>query len=144
MIQLTKLNLIIGFSSIILAACGGAFVANELTQNFVLKLLDQNQSWYLTMLKSAHGHTNLFGILHVLLGLTQPHSSSSLRVKRLQTLFLFLGTLAMGLGLLLQGFTPATDSINILSIIIGTCLGLSLVSLVSHLYGIMMKTKNLG
>ena len=140
--NLIKLNLLIGFTAILFAASGGAFVANELTENFVNELIQQNHSWFVTMLRSAHGHTNLYGMLHILLGLTLNHSSCCAKTKKVQTGFMFCGTLAMSIGMLIQGFGAPSNSINVLTLVLGLGLALSVVSIVLHVFGILKKSNH--
>lgn len=131
MARLGLWNIALGFAVISIAAAGGAFVANEITLAYVFDpaALD---SWGQLMRTSSHGHTNLFGMLHILLGLTLPYSRCSLRLKLAQTLGLAAGVLAMGPGMLAKAILGPTAELSLIDVSIGTGLTLALGSLVSH------------
>ena len=69
-----------GFFVIVLAACLGTFLVRqvEVYEETRQELLS---SWGYLLLKSSHGHTNLFGILHILFGLSLPYSYFSIKIK---------------------------------------------------------------
>ena len=125
------LNFILGFMTLFLAASAGAFVSFDMTQAF-LKDPEQLHSWQLTLLASAHGHTNLFGILHILLGLTLPYSPLPEKFKYTQTFGLFLGVIAMGPLMLAKALGEPSESFDGLGLLIGFCLSASLATLASH------------
>ena len=131
MSQLSLLNMALGFLVIFLAACGGAFVSFDMTQAY-LHDLTQLHTWQLELLKSAHGHSNLFGFLHIALGLTLPYSSLALRWKKWQTMALFAGVLAMGPGMIMRALSGPSESFEPLGLAIGFGLSLSLVCLGTH------------
>src|SRR3989338_11119514 len=111
-------NILIGFTVVVIASCGGFFLATEADKAF---LLDKQilESWQYTLLKSAHGHFNLFGMLHILMGLSFPYSKISSRIQFLQTCGLFLGTLTMGILLFYRAFSGVPLGRDILGIVIG-------------------------
>lgn len=136
--RIAVLNLWLGFSVVTIAACGGIFVAFDLTEEFLLGNVTLN-SWFQVLSRSAHGHFNLFGFLHVLFGLTIPYSRLPLWFKRWQTLGLGLATLAMGPGMLWRASLGPTDSFDINGMAIGIGSGFGLLALASHAVGLAMK-----
>jgi hypothetical protein len=131
-------NMAIGFLIIFFMAAAGTFLAYDITQGF-LKDHVILESWQHMMSRSAHGHGNLFGIIHIAFGLTLPYSVFSLRFKRLQTFGLLLGSFAMGFLLHLKGMSGPTEAIDILNVVIGVCLSLWLISIASHCYALFSK-----
>lgn len=138
MSRLGLVNILIGFTVLFLSASAGAFLANDITAAF-LSDKELLNSWQLTLLRSAHGHFNLFGIVHVLLGLTLPYSPWSLLVKKLQTLGFFLATLAIGPGLMVRAYIKPSSELDAMGLLVGLCLSLGLVTLLSHAAGIAYK-----
>ena len=132
------LNMIFGFCVLAIAAAAGAFVATDLTQGFVhdKAMID---SWQLMLDKSAHGHTNLFALLHICFGLTLPYSRWKAPFKMAQTAGLMLGTLAMGPGMMVKARILPHDGNNVIDIIIGGMLSAALAALISHCIGLGMK-----
>ncbi len=124
-------NLALGFLILFFAACAGAFVSFDMTNAFLRDpaLLD---SWQLTLLRSAHGHTNLFGMLHVLLGLTLAYSRLSDKWKLYQTFGLMAGSFAMGPLMMIKAYTGPQDSFDTIGICIGVCLSGALLAIGSH------------
>ncbi len=129
--RLSILNMALGFTVLFLAASGGAFVSFDMTQAY-LRDISQLHTWEMDLMKSAHGHSNLFGILHIVLGLTLPYSPLPTKWKKLQTLFLFAGVLAMGPGMMLRAMAGPSDSFDPLGLCIGAGLSLSLACLGTH------------
>ncbi len=129
--RLGILNMMLGFMTLLFAAAGGAFVSFDMTQAF-LKDPVQLESWQMTLLASAHGHANLFGLLHVALGLTLPYSLLESRWKILQTAGLFAGVVAMGPLMMIRAFQGPSDSFDALGLTIGAFLSASLLTLASH------------
>ena len=130
--------MIIGFVVIFCSACLGIFIATDISDNFIRHSEDLN-SWYNTLRRSAHGHFNLFGIIHILFGLTLPYSIWSFAVKRWQTYFLAFGTLAMGPGLWIRAMVEPSDQIDGVGIILGLFISLALITMISHAAGILGK-----
>jgi hypothetical protein len=131
-------NILIGFIVIVIASCGGFFLATDADKAF---LIDKNilSSWQYTLFKSAHGHFNLFGMLHILMGLSLPYSLLSRRWKILQSCGLFLGTFTMGALLVLRGYTEISGGLDLLGIIIGINLMAAVCALIIHCYGLALK-----
>jgi hypothetical protein len=139
--RLALINFIIGFSVLFLAAAAGAFIANDLSEAFIRdrELLN---SWNAVLTRSAHGHTNLFGMLHICFGLTIPYSVFSVRIKKLQTFGLIAGTFAMGPLMMLRASTPPSEGVDVTAILIGCCLSLALATIFSHTCGLLGKYMN--
>ncbi|RZA13013.1 MAG: hypothetical protein EOP10_30445 [Proteobacteria bacterium] len=129
--RISLLNMAIGFSVLFLAACAGAFVSFDMTEAF-LKDTTQLHNWQATLLASAHGHTNLFAMLHILLGLTFPYSSLSNRIKAWQTGGLFAGVIAMGPLMMIRASYGPSASLEGMGLLIGALLSLALLTLASH------------
>jgi hypothetical protein len=138
MSRLSILNMALGFLVLFFAACAGAFVSFDMTQAF-LHDLKQLNTWEMTLLQSSHGHSNLFGLLHIVLGLTLPYSPLALRWKQMQTLGLFGGVLAMGPGMVMRAFAGPSESFDALGLAIGFGLSLALASLGTHAAALFYK-----
>lgn len=133
--RLSIFNMMFGFLVLALAAAAGAFIATDITDGY-LRDKALLETWQLLLTKSAHGHTNLFGMIHIALGLTLPYSIFSGRVKTWQTVGLTLGTLAMGPGMIVRAFVGPSDSIDSSGIVIGIMLSCALVAIGSHAAGL--------
>ncbi len=133
-------NMFIGFSIVFLAAAAGSFIATDLTYKF---MREQNltDTWMSLMQKSAHGHTNLFGILHICLGLTMPYSRLKNTFKILQTIGLGLGSFAMSFLMVARGQIIPTENFDYLGVVIGFCLSAALVSIGSQAVGLLWKLR---
>ena len=131
------LNMVIGFMGVVFAASGGAFVANDTAR----AIFDgtTTETWLMTLQRSAHGHTALFGVLHVLFGLTLPYSPLPARLKVWQTVGLSSGLMAMGPLMVWRSFGTATTDYSAVEVIIGTLLSCALLAIFSHAAGIFLK-----
>ncbi len=140
MARLGQLNMIIGFAVLFFAASAGSFIAFDITEGFLKDkaILD---SWKLLLMRSAHGHTNLFALVHIAFGLTLPYSSLSSKIKALQTVGLGLGTLAMSILMMLRAWQGPTEEIDVIAIVTGGFLSASLCAIASHCYGLLYKWK---
>ncbi len=129
--------MIIGFSLIFLAASGGAFIAVNATQ----RALEGNliEGWSELLQTSSHGHTSLFGMIHILFGLTLPYSKITPKVKLLQTIGIGCGSLAMGPLMLFRSSFGPTSSFEINGVIIGSMLSLALAAIGVHIFGLMLE-----
>jgi hypothetical protein len=129
--KLALINIVIGFWLLFLAAAAGAFIATDLSSTY---LADKafHDTWLTMLTKSAHGHTNLFGLLHICYGLTLPHSPLALKWKSLQTFGLICGSFAMGPGLIIRGYQGPKPVIDPIAIVIGILLSAALAALFSH------------
>jgi hypothetical protein len=137
MSKLATINIIIGFLAILVAACGGFFLAL-----IAGSTIQSNNSQYLnslvfTLQKSAHTHTNMFGYLHILFALTLRYSKLKLKTKYTQTIGLLLGTFSMSFIMILRA-NFFTNQANFLEIISAIFLSFSLLSLLTHIYGIFL------
>ncbi len=138
MARLNILNMAIGFIVLFIAACAGAFVSFDMTQAF-LKDTSQLSTWQTTLLQSAHGHTNLFGLLHIVFGLTAPYSALSPKIKAWQTAGLFAGVIAMGPLLMIRASYAPSNSFEGIGLVIGALLSASLLALASHAAALFFK-----
>jgi hypothetical protein len=138
MARLALLNMLIGFVVVAVAAAAGAFIATSLTNGY---LKDQQilTSWLLTLQSSAHGHSNLFGLLHIVFGLTLPYSNMTSRMKLLQTIGLGAGTFAMGPLMLTRAWLGPVEGVDLTEVLIGSCLTLALAAIALHAIGLGSK-----
>lgn len=138
--RIALLNIMLGFTVLTITAAAGAFLATDITTAYV-KDLALLGSWSLHLQRSAHGHTNLFGMLHVLLGLTLTYSIFSPRIKIWQTVGLTLGTLAMGPMMLIKATMAPVEGYDAIGLVIGAMLSAALAALATHALGVGLKLK---
>lgn len=136
--RLSIFNMMFGFLVLSLAAAAGAFIATDITDGY-LRDKALLETWQLLLSKSSHGHTNLFAMIHIALGLTLPYSLLSPRVKLLQTVGLGLGTLAMGPLMIARAYIGPTDGIDPNAVAIGIMLSCALAAIASHAAGLGAK-----
>ena len=129
--RLGLFNMAVGFLVLFFAACAGAFVSFDLTEAF-LKNTSLLHNWQMTLLSSAHGHSNLFGMLHILFGLTLSYSPLAPRYKALQTGGLFAGVIAMGPLMMIRSAWGPSESLEGIGLVIGLFLSCALATLASH------------
>lgn len=136
--RLALFNMTFGFAVLFLAAAAGAFIADDMTTGY---LRDKAilETWELLLTKSAHGHTNLFALLHITFGLTMAHSVWPFRVKQAQTIGFVLGTVAMAILMPVRGRLGPTDGFDAVGLAIGALLACSLAALASHAAGLAAK-----
>lgn len=134
--------MIIGFLVIFFSASAGPFLSYYVLDGFILdeKILS---SWELWLLRSAHAHTALFGLLQVVFGLTLPYSRISNSFKNWQTIGITCGILAMAIVLPLKSFIIPSNEIHIIDIVFGTLISLFYLAIATHVMGLVMR-KNLG
>jgi len=137
--KLALYNMALGFAWICVAAAAGAFVSTSLTEQFLNEI--QHKDWLLTLKTSAHGHTNMFAVIHILFGLTMPYSMVNNRVKRLQTYGITLGTIAVAFGLLAIGFRGPVRGLHLFEVLTGAFLSCALLALIVHVYGICLRAQ---
>jgi hypothetical protein len=137
--RISQLNFLIGFAVVFLAAAAGAFVAFDTTEAFINDPGELNSSWRMLLQRSSHGHVNLFGVLHICMGLTIPYSALKPKIKLLQTVGLALGTFAMGPLMLIRSFGAPSDKLDVMEALIGACLSCALLALGVHLAGILAR-----
>lgn len=136
--RLALLNMCCGFFVLFAAAAAGAFVANDVTAAYMRDKV-MLATWSMALLKSAHGHANLFGMLHILFGLTMPYSIWTDRIKRFQSVGLACGTAAIGPGLVLRATEVPGVGFDINGAMVGALLSAALVTLATHAAGIGAK-----
>ena len=136
--QLGIFNILVGFVLIFLASSGGFFLSINTTE--ILKNTpEQLSQWAIILQKSAHGHTNLFGFLHIAFGLTLPYSRFTNNVKKIQTTGFLAGSIAMSLFLVLRSFNMPTAQLDLLGIVSAVFLCATLAALLSHISGLALK-----
>ena len=135
--RIAILNMAIGFLLVFVAACGGVFVALNSTEAHLQGA--QIPTWRLLLQASSHGHTNLFGVIHVLVGLTMSYCRSSFFLDKLKTAGLLAGSIAMGPLLLFRAASGPSVSNDSLGIVIGTCLVLALTAILAHMLGLFSR-----
>ena len=138
MARISIFNMFIGFVLIFIAALGGPFLSQISTAEFVQSNIHQ-KTWLFTLLSSAHGHTNLFGMLHILMGLSFPYSLNSMLIKKIQSLFLLLGSFSMSCLLVIKAFSIPEIGFDILGIVMGIGLSAAICSIGLHTFGLFKK-----
>lgn len=131
-------NMAFGFWLVVYGSIVGIFLSFE-ESRAILYQPENLHSWQMSLFRSVHGHTNLFGMLHVLLGLTLPYSKWSEKTKKFQSIGLGLGSLAMGCLLWVKYLSQPSDQLDLLGGLLGLCLSLALVALLSHTVGLLAK-----
>lgn len=138
MSRLAIFNGAFGFLWIALAAMAGSFVALDVTESF-LNDTTALHTWQLTLMRSAHGHSNLFGLLHIAFATTLSWSRFSSRIKLWQTAGLILGSVAMGPVMVLRSYLDVPTSVDLMGITVGVLLTAALVSVASHSYALFAR-----
>lgn len=133
-------NITAGFVIILIAACGGAFLGEEVTQAFKHST-DWLESWDYTLMKSAHNHFNQFGYLMVFFGLTLPYSRIPHKYKIWQTVGMICGAVGMGPLLLWRAAAGTGDLERVTGYAVGLFVSLALVALSAHVAGLIAKYK---
>jgi len=136
MSNISRWNLVFGFSAIVFSASGGFFLATEQSRHFVQNAVGDS-SWWFILSSSAHGHTNLFGMLHVLMALTFPYSRFGSRIQAYQTYGLGAGTFAMSFLMVIRSLSKPVIDFDLLGILIGLFLSCSLLSLITQIVGLL-------
>lgn len=131
-------NMCFGFFAILLASSGGVFLSFDSTQAFLYDKAALD-SWWFTLMSSAHGHTNTFGLLHICFGLTMPYCRLKPFVKKMSTLGLVLGTGAMSVLMMLRALGGPSSSFDFLGLLIGVGLSAALLALSVHCFGLALK-----
>lgn len=134
MSRIALLNMAWGFLLIFMAACGGAFVALNATDQFMAGAVAPQ--WQSMLQASSHGHTSLFGIIHILLGLTLGYSKATPRENIVKSVGLFAGSFAMGPLLLIRAALGPTLSTEVNGILIGVGLSGALAAILFHAVGL--------
>jgi ABC-type nickel/cobalt efflux system permease component RcnA len=124
-----------------LAASAGSFIATDITFKYLREQTLQD-TWYSLLSKSAHGHTNLFGLLHISLGLTMPYARWSQIIRVIQTIGLSLGSFAMSVLMVVRGLKPPSDGIEIVGMSIGICLSAALAAIVIQAMGLCLRIRD--
>ncbi|MCX6104842.1 MAG: hypothetical protein NTY08_03315 [Proteobacteria bacterium] len=138
MSKLSIYNMAFGFWLLFLAAAAGAFIATDLTAGYIAES-GFRETWAMMLTKSAHGHTNLFALLHIAFGLTLPYSTLPLKWKIAQTFGLMCGAVAMGIGLLIRASKPPSNETDLVGICVGILLSAALAAIFTHATGLTAK-----
>lgn len=138
MSRLAIFNAAFGFLWIALAAMGGSFIAIDITEGFINDP-SALSSWQLTLMRSAHGHSNLFGMLHIAFATTLAWSRLSLPIKKAQTVGLVLGSLCMGPLMVLRSYLPVPMGVDLMGILVGVLLTAALLAVASHSYALFAR-----
>ena len=138
MSRVSIVNFLIGFIAIFLSACAGVFLSFD-----TCDAINHNQSilssWSHILFTSSHGHTNLFGLLHIAFGVTLPYSKLTIAVKKIQTLFLASGTFSMSVLLYSRAIVGSPVGLDALAILSGLFLSLALVAIAGQCLGLCLK-----
>lgn len=131
-------NIAFGFLVLFLAASAGAFIATNITEIYLsdIEMLDD---WKLMLQRSSHGHTNLFGLLHIAMGLTLPYSRFSSRIKKWQTIGLSCGTFAMAVLMNIRAYLGPSNEVDFVEILIGGFLSCALAAIGVHAAALFMR-----
>ena len=128
MSRLGLFNIFFGFMVVGVIGLSGA-VMSVYTAEMILQRPQELLTWSAILQKSAHAHGNLFGMLHVLFGLTLPYSRAKIFTKKLQTFALMLGTFAAGPLMWLRSYSSEG---SFLVVLISVGLSAFLLALFSH------------
>ena len=133
---LAQWNLCVGFFLLWLAGLGGVFLA--VTSAAHLRLAPALRGeWLFVLLKSAHGHSALLGLLHSLVGLTMGHSALPRSRDKQLTWGLVAGSLTMMLLMPCRALLgPQTLGQRCLEFLSGLALGAWFLSISAHLWGL--------
>ncbi len=138
MSRIALFNIGLGFVIIFCSACLGAFIASDIAESFLRQTGDLH-SWYNILRRSSHGHFNLFGMIHILFGLTLPYSTLTPKLKYWQTIGLISGSIAMGPGMLMRAVIGPTEQFDATGVLLGGLISLALVAIAAHAVGVFMK-----
>lgn len=140
MSRLALINMVIGFVLVFLSASLGTFIVNEMTELY-LTAPEHLAAWQHTLARSAHGHSTLCGLVHILFALTLPYSRLSERLKLWQAVGIFAGSIALGPLLLLKSLMQPSLALDPLSMVMGLLLSLFLFAIIFHAFGIFLRIK---
>lgn len=137
---LARFNIAFGFFVIGLISCAGAVMSFDVT-DAIVRDPQTLLAWKAILQKSAHAHGNLFGMLHILFGMTLQHSLFSHRVRLAQTGGFLLGSLAAGPLMWVRSFSSAPDETMVLTYILSVFFVAALVAIFSHSLGVFLSLK---
>lgn len=137
MSRMALINITWGFFLIFVAACGGVFVALETTQSFIQGTVSPR--WEALLQTASHGHVSLFGMIHIVLGLTLSYTRASVFENKLKSIGIALGSLAMGPFLLIRAALGPTLSTELNGVLIGVCLSCALFAIAYHTLGLVLR-----
>ena len=139
MSKISLVNILIGFVVVVLASLGGFFLGVETKAALSEESVDLLK-WKMVMYRSAHAHSNLFGMLHILMGITMPYSRWGAKIKKIQTWALTSGTLSMGVLMVFRARIDMNSrGEEFLGFIMGAGLLFALLGLSLHCLGLTYK-----
>lgn len=139
MSKLAKINICLGFWILFFSSLSGAFVATYLEEMLTQYEMQQISNWQLTLIRSAHGHSSLFGMLHILFGLTFSIASHSNRIENWLTMGLLSGSFSMAILLSLRSFQLEQSMMSGLGVLNGLLLSFALIAILVHALGLTKK-----
>ena len=139
--RMSLILFILGFGAILGGLISGVFHAFTLTEMTLNPDLAPSQ-WELSLTRTAHGHSSLFGFLMIFMGLTLPYSRLPPRIKKLQAWSLVGGWIAMGPLLVVRAQLGPAPSTSPLGLLMGAFITFALTGILVHLVGIALKLKN--
>ena len=132
------INFIIGYGLLILGVGIGGYVTNQIEESLLYQNPSQLMVLKLAIMKSSHGHTNLFGMLHILVALSFPYLLFPRRMLWWITGGLSLGSFGMSVLLLTKSFFLFDAKMTgYLSIGIGLCLTGALLAIMTCFVGMV-------
>ena len=132
--------MLLGFLLLFVGALGGFFVAYSLGEAYKHNP-DAIGGWQLALMAASHGHTSLFGSLHILVGLTMPYCLTSAKTKVFQTIGIIMGAISMSFLMMLRMNQKIPNSVteDYLGFLISIGLLMSIVALGLQCLGLLKK-----
>jgi NADH:ubiquinone oxidoreductase subunit K len=134
--KMATLNILLGFITLFFLAMSGLFLRKEVVDQY-LASPDGLQSWRYMLMRSAHGHGNLFAIIQILYGVSLPYARSRNIARIFQTMGFFLGAFAMSTLVFLEAQSkPSPIGWSLNQLCIGACISAWSIAMVWHIYGL--------
>ena len=134
--KMATLNILLGFMLLFFLAMSGLFLRKEVVDQY-LTAPEGLQSWRYMLMRSAHGHGNLFAMIQILYGVSLPYSRSKNTARIFQTTGFFLGACAMSVLVFLEAQAkPSAIGWSMNQLCIGTCISAWSIAMVWHSYGL--------
>lgn len=131
--KIALIHICTGFWLVFFAAAFGAFIGLQVESSF-FHGKDELLSWSFLLLKSAHTHTNMFGFLHILMGLTLAHCKMSLLLEKIIFWLILSGSFTMSILMVIRSFFLPNENLAILMLASGVFLSFSLIGILIHAY----------
>ena len=138
MSKVSLINILTGWIGMVMSAFAGVFLATDISTEFI-NHSEMSETWNQVILQSAHGHFNMFSMIHILFGLTLAYSPLSDRVKVVQTIFLSGGLIGMGPLMYIRSNIKPTPELGLVEASIGIALSMALLAMCLHSYAIATK-----